>query len=34
MHGFFLFGYVDCTGEEKEKKCKSNFKIKEFPNMV
>ena len=33
-HGFFLFGYVDCTGEEKEKICKSNFKIKEFPNMV
>ena len=33
-HGFFNFGYVDCTGEEQEKLCKSNFKIKEFPNMV
>ena len=33
-HGFFHFGYVDCTGEEKEKICKNNFKIKEFPNMV
>ena len=33
-HGFFHFGYVDCTGEEKEKICKNNFKIEEFPNMV
>ena len=33
-HGFFHFGYVDCTGEENEKICKNNFKIKEFPNMV
>ena len=33
-HGFFHFGYVDCTGEEKEKLCKTNFKIKDFPNMV
>ena len=33
-HGYFNFGYVDCTGEEKEKICKSNFRIKEFPNMV
>ena len=33
-HGFFQFGYVDCTGEENEKFCKNNFKIKEFPNMV
>ena len=33
-HGFFLFGYVDCTGEEKEKICKSSFKNKEFPNLV
>jgi len=33
-HGFFLFGYVDCTGEEKEKICRSSFKNKEFPNMV
>jgi hypothetical protein len=33
-HGFFHFGYVDCTGEEKEKICKNSFKIKEFPNMV
>ena len=33
-HGFFIFGYVDCTGEENEKICKNNFKIKEFPNMV
>ena len=33
-HGFFLFGYVDCTGEEKEKICRTNFKNKEFPNMV
>ena len=33
-HGFFNFLYVDCTGEEKEKICKNNFKIKEFPNMV
>ena len=33
-HGFFSFGYVDCTGEEKEKICKNHFKIKEFPNMV
>ena len=33
-HGFFHFGYVDCTGEEKEKICKNNFKIKDFPNFV
>ena len=33
-HGFFHFAYVDCTGEEKEKICKSHFKIKDFPNMV
>jgi len=33
-HGFFQFGYVDCTGEEKEKICRNNFKIKDFPNMV
>ena len=33
-HGFFHFGYVDCTGEESEKICKNIFKIKEFPNMV
>ena len=33
-HGFFHFGYVDCTGEEKEKICKNTFKIREFPNMV
>ena len=33
-HGFFHFGYVDCTGQEKEKICKNNFKIKDFPNMV
>ena len=33
-HGFFLFGYVDCTGEEKEKICRTSFKNKEFPNMV
>ena len=33
-HGFFHFAYVDCTGEEKEKICKSQFKIRDFPNMV
>ena len=33
-HGFFLFGYVDCTGEEKEKICRTSFKNKEYPNMV
>ena len=33
-HGFFHFGYIDCTGEEYEKICKNSFKIKEFPNMV
>ena len=33
-HGFFSFGYVDCTGDEKEKICKNSFKIKDFPNMV
>ena len=33
-HGFFHFAYVDCTGDEKEKICKSQFKIKDFPNMV
>jgi hypothetical protein len=33
-HGFFNFGYVDCTGDEKEKICKNSFKIKDFPNMV
>ena len=33
-HGFFHFGYVDCTGDENEKICKNNFKIKDFPNMV
>ena len=33
-HGYFLFGYIDCTGEEKEKICKSSFKNKDFPNMV
>ena len=33
-HGFFHFAYVDCTGEEKEKICRSQFKIKDFPNMV
>ena len=33
-HGFFNFGYVDCTGEENEKICKNNFKIKDFPNMI
>ena len=33
-HGFFQFGYIDCTGEEKEKICRNNFKIKDFPNMV
>ena len=33
-HGFFYFGYVDCTGEENEKICKNNFKIKDFPNMM
>ena len=33
-HGFFHFGYVDCTGEENEKICKNNFKIKDFPNMI
>ena len=33
-HGFFIFGYVNCTGEEKEKKCKNNFKNKEFPNNI
>ena len=33
-HGFFHFAYVDCTGEDKEKICKSHFKIKDFPNMV
>ena len=33
-HGFFYFGYVDCTGEETEKICKNNFKIKDFPNMI
>ena len=33
-HGFFHFGYVDCTGEEQEKICKNNFKIRDFPNMV
>ena len=33
-HGFFSFGYVDCTGQEKEKICKNNFKIRDFPNMV
>ena len=33
-HGYFIFGYVDCTGEEKEKKCRNNFKNKEFPNLV
>ena len=33
-HGFFSFGYVDCTGAEKEKICKNNFKIRDFPNMV
>ena len=33
-HGFFNFGYVDCTGEENEKICKNNFKIKDFPNMM
>ena len=32
-HGFFHFGYVDCTGD-KEKICKNNFKITEYPNMV
>ena len=33
-HGFFHFAYVDCTGDEKEKICRSQFKIKDFPNMV
>ena len=33
-HGYFLFGYIDCTGEEKEKICRSTFKNKEFPNMI
>ena len=33
-HGFFLFGYIDCTGEEKEKICSTKFKVKEFPYMV
>ena len=33
-HGFFHFGYIDCTGDEKEKICKSQFKIKDFPNMI
>ena len=32
-HGFFHFGYIDCTGS-KEKICKHTFKIKEFPSMV
>ena len=33
-HGFFIFGYVDCTGEEKGKLCNSYFKIKEFPKLI
>ena len=33
-HGFFHFGYVDCTGAEKEKICKNTFKITDYPNMV
>ena len=33
-HGFFKFGYVNCTGEENEKLCKSNFNIKQFRNLV
>ena len=32
-HGFFNFGYVDCTGEKNEKSCYENFKIKEYPSM-
>ena len=33
-HGFFLFGIVNCTGEENENFCSKNFKIKKYPSLI